>query len=321
MMAAKAVRIGWRERFARWALRRHGSDTRTVLGQHNVYVLPSLAGLLFAALLLVLLLGSINYQLNLGYALTFLLAGSALSSLHLTHRNLRAIALHAIDHPQALFAARAGALAVQVDPGPRARWGVQLGIDGGEAAAIDPTAATPLVCSVRWVPQRRGVQPWPRLRVQTRWPLGLWRAWSVWQPPLQAWVSPTPEHDAPPLPPARAIGHGAVAAGDELDTLRPWQPGDAPRRVVWRKSAHGPLIVRAATPAALEHWLDWDDLALAPEARLRRLCAWVLAADRAQLRYGLRLPGQLLEPAAGDAQRLRCLRALAQHPQNAMDRR
>ena len=313
-MIARAAVHAWRARFARWALRRHGSGARTVLGQHNVYILPSAAGWLFAALLLVLLLGSINYQLNLGYALTFLLAGSALSSLHLTHRNLRSIALHAIDDARPLFAAHAGTLTVRIDPGPRARWGLHLGVDGAEAAAVDLAAATAQDCTLRWVPPHRGVQHWPRLRVQTRWPLGLWRAWSVWQPPLQAWVSPAPEVDAPPLPPARGVGHGVGAAGDELDTLRPWQPGDAPRRVVWRKSAHGPPIVRAAPPAAAVHWLDWDDVALAPEARLQRLCAWVLEADRAQLCYGLCLPAQRLDPAAGGDQLQRCLRALAQQP-------
>jgi hypothetical protein len=43
--------------------------------------------------LLVMLLAAINYQLNLGYALTFLLAGAGLVSMHLTHGNLRGLTL------------------------------------------------------------------------------------------------------------------------------------------------------------------------------------------------------------------------------------
>ena len=50
----------------------------TTLTQRSVYIVPSRAGWMLALTLLVLLVGSINYQLNLGYVLTFLLAGSAL---------------------------------------------------------------------------------------------------------------------------------------------------------------------------------------------------------------------------------------------------
>ncbi|MBK9362478.1 MAG: hypothetical protein IPM99_15800 [Rubrivivax sp.] len=48
---------------------------------------------MFAPTLLVLLLASINYQLNLGYLLTFLLAGSGLVSMHVTHNTLRRLTL------------------------------------------------------------------------------------------------------------------------------------------------------------------------------------------------------------------------------------
>ena len=65
---------------------RHDALTLT---QRNVCVLPSRAGLLLAATLVVLLIASINYQLNLGYVLTFLLAGSAAAGLFVGH-NTRA---------------------------------------------------------------------------------------------------------------------------------------------------------------------------------------------------------------------------------------
>ena len=53
------------------------SDSLT-LRQSNLYNVPTKAGLAFAMTLLLMLIASINYQLNLGYLLTFLLAGSAL---------------------------------------------------------------------------------------------------------------------------------------------------------------------------------------------------------------------------------------------------
>ncbi len=47
------------------------------------------------------------------------------------------------------------------------------------------------------------------------------------------------------------------------------------------------------------------------EARLSRLCAWVLQADRLGLDYGLRLPGNEVRPGSGEAHKRRCLEALA----------
>ena len=69
------------------------SDTQ-LLTQGNVYILPTRAGWMFALTLIVLLLASVNYQLNLGYVLTFLLAGSGIVSMHVTHGTLRGLTLH-----------------------------------------------------------------------------------------------------------------------------------------------------------------------------------------------------------------------------------
>ena len=84
--ARARFRRGWQSRLPR-------TDTQT-LTQGNVYILPTRAGWMFALTLLVLLLASINYQLNLGYVLTFLLAGSGIVSMHVTHGTLRGLTLH-----------------------------------------------------------------------------------------------------------------------------------------------------------------------------------------------------------------------------------
>ena len=65
--------------------------------------------------------------------------------------------------------------------------------------------------------------------------------------------------------------------------------------------------------AAAELWLDWRWLSpsFPVESRLSRLAGWVLAAERAGARYGLRLPGVEIDPGRGDAHRAACLKALA----------
>ena len=51
-------------------------------------MLPTRAGIGYAASLLVMLLGAMNYNLSLGYALTFLLAGLGVTAILHTFRNL-----------------------------------------------------------------------------------------------------------------------------------------------------------------------------------------------------------------------------------------
>ena len=69
---------GIRKRASKWLLRRRDAEPGEVfLNQRRVYIVPTHPGLLFCAMLLALFIGSINYNLSLGFAFTFLLAACA----------------------------------------------------------------------------------------------------------------------------------------------------------------------------------------------------------------------------------------------------
>ena len=89
----RPTRSKWRQALHNWATRRQQASAQHLVRQRNIYVLPSPAGCVLAITLMVLLIASINFQLNLGYALTFLITGSALASLWMGHRNVRGLAL------------------------------------------------------------------------------------------------------------------------------------------------------------------------------------------------------------------------------------
>ena len=71
---------------------REAEPGEVLLKQRRVFILPTGAGIGFAFLLLVLLIGATNYNLGLGFALTFVLATCALVDMYFTYRNL--VALH-----------------------------------------------------------------------------------------------------------------------------------------------------------------------------------------------------------------------------------
>jgi uncharacterized protein (DUF58 family) len=291
------------------------------LHQRNVYIVPTGPGWMLGVTLLILLVASINYQLNLGYLLTFLLAGSALASMHVCHGTLRGLQLQLLP-PQPQFAGAAAALQVQLhNPGKAARYAIGVGVLGTGAwswADVPPQSSISL--SFALSPQSRGLQSLPALSAETRYPLGTVRAWTVWRPASQLLVYPAPEIHPPPLPAGQAQGSGQRAAqpvaGDEFDGVRAYRAGDAPRLVVWKKVAQtGQLFSRDSPPAQTRQlWLDLAQThAPTLEARLSRLCAWVLLAETQSLHYGLRLGSLELPPAQGQTHQQACLRALALH--------
>jgi uncharacterized protein (DUF58 family) len=315
---------------AQWLLQRLPLQDTWELTQRNIYILPTKSGLAFTAMLGVMLVASINYQLNLGYLLTFLLGASALVSMHLTHGNLRALQLQ-IKPIAAVFAGEPAELEVVLhNPKGSVRHGLNLRFQFmreklQDQAWCDVPAFGHTTARLSMVPESRGWHAVPALVVEARFPFGLFRAWTVWRPAAQVLAWPRPEQPAPPLPTAQAVGGEATSTqriqGNELEGVRAWRRGDSLRQVVWKKVARtGELVSRdTQAQATRELWLDWQGSTQAlpaiaaadTEARLSRLAAWVMLAQRESLPHGLRLPGRHWEPGLGEAHRRTLLEALA----------
>lgn len=308
-----------RQRISAWWLARLPFTDQLTLTQNKVYILPTRAGWMLAGTLLLLLLVSINYQLNLGYAFTFLLAGCVAAGMLVAHGTLRGLALQLLP-PAPLFLGGQAKLSVRLtNPSRKPRYAIGLALHGTQNWAwADVPAQGQADVHVVFVPPRRGLHRAPTLTAQTLFPLGTFRVWTIWRPAAQVLVYPKPESPAPALPPGEPVAGQGMAVGartaGEFDGVRGYQPGDPLKLVVWKKFAKsGELVSRDTLHIQRQElWLDYARCGtLAPEARLSRLAAWVLAADEQGLDYGLRLPGQTVPVASGPAHRLRCLEALA----------
>ncbi|MFT7773823.1 DUF58 domain-containing protein [Roseateles sp.] len=309
-----------------WQARQPLADTHQTT-QRNVYIVPTWAGVAFCATLGVLLLTSINEQLSLGYALTFALAGAGLASMHTTHANLRGLQMD-LKAPEGVHAGDEYALELRLHNPGSARFGIAISaqLEGGatEPAWVDVPALGHAVLRLRLPALKRGLSELPRLIVTTRFPLGFFRAWSYWRPASKVWVYPRAEDVLAPFP-AQAEGHAADAAstrqtasGTDFSGVRSYRRGDSMKQILWRKSTLAldqglPLWVRETeAPLAQDLWLDWRDTqGRDTEARLSRLTAWVLAAERLGQPHGLRLAGREIEPSLGAAHRQACLELLA----------
>jgi uncharacterized protein (DUF58 family) len=172
--------------------------------------------------------------------------------------------------------------------------------------------------------RRRGSIVLGRIEIATRFPYGLFRAWAVLHPDLHCLVYPRPAAAAPspPLAPGSA-GGGVVRRGeDDFAGLKDYHPGDPPRHIAWKAYARAnELLVKEfsgdaeATPVFdLDH-APGPDL----ESRLAVLARWIVDAHARGVTFGLRLPGEEIPPEPGEAQRRRCLAAIARFKAPAPD--
>jgi uncharacterized protein (DUF58 family) len=293
-------------------------ETGTIfLAQRRVYILPTRQGLSFALALVVMLIGSINYNLSLGYVLTFLLAGMGVVSILHTFRNLAHLHVSA-GRVEPVFAgdiARFGLLLDNRRPVPRRSLELSA---GGATTRCDVPADRTEVAAVAVQAERRGWLQLPRVTLATRYPLGLLRAWAYVRPDMRAIVYPKPDDALLPLALAVPDIGKAMSAGtgtDDFAGLRQYQSGDSPRHVAWKAAARGETLLTKvfAGRASMEMRFDWDGLPpeLGAEARLSRLTRWVMLAHAGGLSYGIKLPGRELPLGSGLEHELACLKELA----------
>lgn len=315
-----------RSRIDGWFLSRRPPSDTLELTQRNVYIVPTPAGWMLAGTLLLLLIASINYQLNLGYLLTFLLAGCVAVGMYVCHATLRGLALRLMA-PDARYAGAAAVFRVMLHNRRRStRYGIGLAVrHSGQWSWSDVPAEGSATVEVAFKPERRGLHPVPTLTAETRFPLGTFRVWTVWRPASQVLVYPSPEPNPPPLPPGEPLAGQAAASmlranvAGEYDGVRAYRRGDPLKLVVWKRAARAQatgseeLVSRDTQQAQRQElWLDAQAAGLPGwEARLSRLCAWVLMADRLGVDYGLRVGGKVVAPSQGEAHKRRCLEVLA----------
>lgn len=316
MNARLAAWIRFEEPHADGQLRVHG---------RRIYILPTRYGMVFGLLLILTLVGAVNYGNNPAFLITFLLAGLGSNAIYQTWRQLQGVTVRPL-RAEPVFAGEPATFRFQLgDESGRPRPAVQLAFADGQPEVVDLAGHGSAVVELTTPARQRGTRRAPRLVLATRYPLGLLHAWCYLESGATCLVYPRPS--LPWQPPAIPHYGGADAGdrgvgADDFVGLRGYRPGDSPRHIDWRALARerGVLTRQFGGDRAERLWLDWNETPGADsEEKLRRLCRALLDAERAGARYGLRLPDTERAPDQGAAHLAACLAALAQFP-GAVDR-
>lgn len=272
---------------------------------------------MFLLVLAAMTLGSINYNNNLGFFLSFLLGSMAAVSLLHAYKNLTGLHVLSVA-TRPVFAGETAIFELQVRTGATPRVALTFSFPQSEIIRLDVTGDTLRRISVRIATERRGMfNPGP-LCIATRYPFGLFKCMADVSLGTHCVVYPKPI----PGPPAAHQGYASpqgegekrIQGIDDFQELQPYLSGEPIQHIYWKAFARGQglQIKHFSETAGTLIMLDWNTVkGLHIEQKLSRLCDFVLQAYRFNLKYGLNLPGKTIFPGSGDTHRQVCLRALA----------
>src|SRR5690606_33348515 len=176
----------------------------------------------------------------------------------------------------AVFAGEQARFRVRLESAGRAHQAIALGWPPQPLQTVDVPARGLRECELSLPAPRRGWLRPERMRVESRFPLGILVAWSWVDLDQAVLVYPRPQEGDLPLAAGadggdeleggRAIGQGA----DDYQGLRSYQPGDSRRRMHWKAFSRGQglLVKDFAALAGRDLWLDFQTLDGDTEARL-----------------------------------------------------
>ena len=302
-------------RWQRWLNRRIPPASSVELNQRRVFILPTRQGGAFGLALLVMLLAAINYQNSLAYGLTFLLLSLGVVTILHTYRNLAGLRLTALGADPVFAGERAG-FRVRLESPRRARQAIAVGWPERPLEYADLAGDAAAEVLLFHPTERRGWLRPGRLRVESRFPLGLLVAWS--------WVDLRQQALVPSAAGRRAIpragrggcrdqGRALASTGvDDYQGLRAYQPGDSRRRLRWKAFSRGQGLLVKDFAALGGKTCGWNSSASAGTSKV----AWAACAMQSwnSPRGSSLWPGAArYAPATGQRRgpARACLRALA----------
>lgn len=307
----------WHERFSVWVFRRIPPSRKVVLGHDNIFILPNQQGLGFLFVLLLMFIGAINYEASLAFALVFLLLAMYVVSLFHTFRNLAGLNITATPGDSVFAGENAEITVVLTRHGSRGHENLLLSYSGSRKVATDLLTSSEQRIELYVPVAKRGYFSPGRLLIETVFPFGICRAWSLLDLDFRCLVYPHPvacDLDWLLSSQQQSGNTNLVKGNDDFYGLRQYTPGDSLKHVAWKVLARGQGMFTKEYSSNRDEkvWLCWGMFPdLGVEERLSRLCWCVIQLDAAGVDFGLELPGLVLQPAKGSNHYARVLRELA----------
>ncbi len=307
-----------------WFMSRLPDDPEhIVLDRKRIYIVPSRLGFIFAGVLLIMILASINYQTNLGFLLTFLLASMVMVVMLHTFRNLRHLHIQTLRAKDVFMGENIFFPVLVSSRGNQHFYSLAIESPCGKTPVFNLQPGQKSQQTISCPTKKRGKYVFPQFRIFTLFPFGLFYSWCLIRPTAYVWVYPKASTSSRPLPLGEADsqsdhkGSRLVKGNEDFFAIRDYQKGDRLKQIAWKALAKGQALQSKefVNQVSSDLWLDEALLNEADtELKLSQLCRWILDAEQLGLDYGLRLKHIEIPPDHGKMHQTRCLQALAAYP-------
>ncbi len=308
-------------RFAR--INKTNPQGKARITSRHIYILPTKYGIIFASILFIMLIGSINYANNLGFILTFILSGMGLATMVQTWRNILSLEISSVPC-KPVYKGHKATFRLLFESPKRPRLGIQIA-SPDDQCLFDLNTNEVKEINIQQRTTRRGWMPLKRITIYSLYPLGLLRSWSYLDISSDCLVYPTPaEYSKGKVSADNATSNqGDQGIGnDDFAGHRAYQLGDPPKQIDWKAAARQEklMIKLFAGESSQQIWLDWYALPSSStvENRLSLLTKGVIECTQSGVLYGLKLPQKIIDLGQGQYHQHLCLTALALYGDNAL---
>ncbi|MBT4075007.1 MAG: DUF58 domain-containing protein [Gammaproteobacteria bacterium] len=322
-----AVLSFFQQRIDDWIVLRNPATTGKIsLHNRRLYILPTRFGYLYAIMQVVLLLAAINYQNSMAYVLTFLLTALGIISLWQTHKNLLGLSIQ-LKTPQPVFQQEELVLDFVISHSnlvDRYAIGIQYMNQPPIYISLKPEQSNILSLSLPAV--KRGLYKPAGFIIFTRYPTGLFHAWSVLNYEIPVLIYPKPLYDMKLKETIADEQHCKstidTTDGDDFAGLREYHQGESLKHISWKAYAQGRGMLTKtfqghASPAL---WINWFDMtASSQEGKLSQMTALVIQTNQEGRKFGIKLPGVEIAQSAGPAHLSECLQQISIYKQSELN--
>lgn len=294
------------------------SDSHT-LDRKNIFILPNWSGLCYLAVCAAIYLLATNYESNLGLLLCYWLLGIFLVILYLSYFNLAGIKL-----------VSSQTFNVHVEQNLTLQ--IQLISDkdrysfcwqDGYKTELKKVNASHQFVNLGWQANQRGLFRFPRVRLYSTAPFGLFNVWTWLDFNRKTYVYPKPL-----TCPEYQFGTGRSDSGmddssndenigdSEFYGLKPYQLGEPLSRVAWKRASYNNewQVKQFEQSRSDDVWFSLANVAGSEiEEKLSKLTWLLINAEQQNMTYGLELGHKVLQPQTGAVHLKSCLLALAKY--------
>ena len=314
------LKKGWKSKTNNWIEERFPESRQVTLNLKRIFVFPTASSLALLIAVVLLFVMGVNFENSLAYGLCFWLLALIVVSIHFTYANLSNLTVKAVQSKNCFMGEKAVFELSLSCAESQKKSAIHIGWKDQDLALVNLNDSHFAAVKLSHQTTQRGRFKPERLNIFTRYPVGLVIGWSYAQLDMHCIVYPKPvlqesNTNNQAMDDEAEQGLEIARGTSDFSGVRKYQAGDSLKHIHWGAYAKTGNVLSKTFVDYASHdlWLAFDELhdIQGTETKLSHLCALVLQYHQEQQTYGLKLPGQTIQPAIGDAHKNTCLIALA----------